>query len=147
MTGRWIGRDELIAWPPGPPYLTPLDLFLWGYVKNTVYQFKINELQHLEPRTRDAVATVIPNMLQATWNEVEYRLDICRTTKGAHTCNYWESYIHRKKNFDSFPYAPGLRVSSTACGVAYCRHNWKADYEREGQGAETKHLGQAYIYE
>jgi hypothetical protein len=23
-------------------------------------------------------------MLQTTWNEVEYRLDICRVTKGAH---------------------------------------------------------------
>jgi hypothetical protein len=40
-----------------------------------------------EPRIRDLVATVTPNMLQATWNEVEYRLDICRATKGAHIEN------------------------------------------------------------
>jgi hypothetical protein len=33
----------------------------------------------------DAVAMVTPDMLQATWNKVEYRLDICRATKGAHT--------------------------------------------------------------
>jgi hypothetical protein len=38
------------------------------------------------------VATVAPNMLQATWNEVEYRLDICRATKAE-----WEGYIFRKK--------------------------------------------------
>jgi hypothetical protein len=26
------------------------------------------------------VATVTPNMVQVTWNEVEYHLDICRAT-------------------------------------------------------------------
>jgi hypothetical protein len=50
----------------------------------------------------DTVAAVTPNMLQATWNEVEYHLDICRVTKGAHIEIYW-GYLHRKKNFDSFP--------------------------------------------
>jgi hypothetical protein len=34
-------------------------------VKNITYQVKINELQHLKARIRDAVATVTPNMLQA----------------------------------------------------------------------------------
>jgi hypothetical protein len=62
---------------------------LWGYVKSTVvYQVKINGLQHLKARIRDAVATVTPNMLQAKWNKVEYRLDICRATKGAHIDMY-----------------------------------------------------------
>jgi hypothetical protein len=35
-------------------------------------------------------------MLQETWNEIEYRLDICRGTRGAHIEIYWESYILRK---------------------------------------------------
>jgi hypothetical protein len=34
------------------------------------------------------VATVTQKMLEATWNEVEYRLDICRTTKEAHIVIY-----------------------------------------------------------
>jgi hypothetical protein len=55
-----------------------------GYVKNIVNQVKINALQHLKARIRDAVATVTANMLQATWNEAEHRLDICRATKEAH---------------------------------------------------------------
>jgi hypothetical protein len=50
-------------------------------VKNITYQVKINDLQHLKARIRDAVATVTLNMLQATRNEIEYRLDICRATK------------------------------------------------------------------
>jgi hypothetical protein len=58
-------------------------MFLWGDVENTVYRVKISNLQHLKARIRDTVAMVTPNMLQATWNEVEYRLDVCRATKGA----------------------------------------------------------------
>jgi hypothetical protein len=40
-------------------------------VENTVYQVKINDLQHMKARIKDAVVSVTPNMLQATWNEVE----------------------------------------------------------------------------
>jgi hypothetical protein len=43
-----------------------LDFFLWGYVKNIVYQVKIND-EHLKARIRDTLAMVIPNMLQAMW--------------------------------------------------------------------------------
>jgi hypothetical protein len=54
-------------------------------VKNIVYQVKINDLQNLKACIKDAVATITPNMLQATWNKVEYHLYICRATLGAHT--------------------------------------------------------------
>jgi hypothetical protein len=66
-------------------------------VTNTVYQVKINDLQHLKACIGDAVAKVTPNILLVTWNEVEYRLDICHATKGAHTEIYEESYILRRK--------------------------------------------------
>jgi hypothetical protein len=88
MAGREMGRSGPIAWPPMSPDLTPLDFFLWGYVKNIVYHVKINDLQHLKARIRDVVATVTPNMLNEKWNDVEYRPDICRATKGAHTDIY-----------------------------------------------------------
>jgi hypothetical protein len=78
MAGGWI------AGPPRSSDLTPLDSFLWSYAKNTVYQVETNDLHHLKARIRDAVATVTPNMLQATWNDVEYQLHIFRATKGAH---------------------------------------------------------------
>ncbi|PNF43421.1 hypothetical protein B7P43_G13453, partial [Cryptotermes secundus] len=83
--GRWIGRSGPTAWPPRSPDLNPVDFFLWGYVKNIVYQVKINKLQHMKARIRDAVATVTTNTLQAKWNEVKYGRDICSATKGAHT--------------------------------------------------------------
>jgi hypothetical protein len=84
MAGRWVSRGGPFTWSPRSPDLTPLDFFLWGYVKNILYQCKINDLQHLKACIRDAVATVTPNMPQATWNEVECRLDTCRAIKAAH---------------------------------------------------------------
>ena len=30
---RWTGRDGPTPWPPRSPDITPLDFFLWGYVK------------------------------------------------------------------------------------------------------------------
>ena len=35
--GRWIGRAAPLAWPPRSPDLTPLDFFLWGFVKDRVF--------------------------------------------------------------------------------------------------------------
>ena len=37
---RWIGCDGPIPWPPRFPDVTPLDFFLWGYVKDIVYRTK-----------------------------------------------------------------------------------------------------------
>jgi hypothetical protein len=88
MAGRWIGRGGPIAWPFRSPDLTPLIFFLCGYVKKIVYQVNINNLQQLKARITAVMATVTPNMLQATWNEVAYRLDICRATMGAHIQTY-----------------------------------------------------------
>jgi hypothetical protein len=103
MAWRWISRGGPIAWPPRLRDLTPLESSLWGYMKNIVYQVKINDLQHLKARVRDAVT---PNMLQATWNEVVYHLDICLATKGTHTETYRESYIqlYLEKKLSQFPF-------------------------------------------
>lgn len=34
---RWIGRGGPHAWPDRSPDLTPLDFFLWGYIKDQVF--------------------------------------------------------------------------------------------------------------
>jgi hypothetical protein len=80
----------------------PVGFFLGGYVKNIVYPVKINDLQHLKALIRDAVSTVRVNTFQATLIEVEYRLDICSATKGAHIEIYLKSSTFRK-NVDSSP--------------------------------------------
>jgi len=35
-------------------------------------------------RIRTATETITADMLQTVWNELDFRIDICRITKGAH---------------------------------------------------------------
>lgn len=81
---RWIGRQGPMLWPPRSPDLTPCDFFLWGYIKNIVFSQKIRDLNHLKNRINEAMTTITEEMLANVWREVDYRLDICRATKGAH---------------------------------------------------------------
>jgi len=80
----WIGRGGTIPWSPQSPDLSPLDLFLWGYIKNIVYAEKIRNIQHLQDRITSATETVTRDTIQKTWQEIEFRLDISRATNGAH---------------------------------------------------------------
>ena len=80
----WIGRGGPIPWPPRSPDLSPLDFFLWGYIKNIVCAEKIRNIQHLQERITSATVTVTRDMIQKTWQEIEFRLDVSRATNGAH---------------------------------------------------------------
>ena len=81
---RWIGRNGPTPWPPRSPDITPLDFFLWGYVKDRVYRTPVRDVETLESRIIEVLATVNEEMLENTWREIEYRLDILRATNGAH---------------------------------------------------------------
>ena len=81
---RWIGRDAPIPWPPRSPNITPLDFFLFGYVKNIVYRTKVSNVSDLQQRIIEALDTVTVDMLARIWLEIEYQLDILRATDGAH---------------------------------------------------------------
>ena len=37
-----------------------------------------------EGQIRTAIETITADMLQTVWNELDYRVDVCRITKGAH---------------------------------------------------------------
>jgi hypothetical protein len=76
--------NSSIPWPPRSPDITPLDFFLWGYVKDTVYKTPVTSLDEVKLRIVAAIETVTPQMLENTWREIEYRLDILRAKKGAH---------------------------------------------------------------
>ena len=63
---------------------TPCDFFQWGYVKDQVYipPFPAS-IPELKVRIRTATETITADMLQTVWNELDYRVDVCRITKGA----------------------------------------------------------------
>ena len=80
----WIGNGGPIPWPPRSPYHSPFVFFLWGYIKNIVYAEKIRNVQHLQDRITSAIETVTRDMIQKTWQEVQFRLDVSRGTGVAH---------------------------------------------------------------
>ena len=90
LTDRWIGRataadSAVILWPPRSPDLTPLDFFLWGFVKGKVYKPPLPKtIQELKQRITLAVALVTPEMLQKVWENMTRRLKKTIEVKGRH---------------------------------------------------------------
>jgi len=41
-------------------------------------------IPELKVRIRTAIETITVDTLQTVWNELDYRVDVCRITKGAH---------------------------------------------------------------
>jgi len=74
-----------MRWPPRSPDLTPCDFFFWGFVKDTVFvpPLPANLLIFATVITA-AVALIGRDMLTRVWNEMDYRIDVCRITKGGH---------------------------------------------------------------
>jgi len=67
------------------PDATPFDFFLWGYVKDQVYVPPLPaSIPELKVRIRTAIETISTEMLQTVRNELDYRVDVSRITKGAH---------------------------------------------------------------
>jgi hypothetical protein len=90
MHSNNTGLFEMIVWvlttlPPRSPDANPCDFFLWGYVKDQVYIPPLPaSIPELTVRIRTVNETITADMLQTVWNELNYRVDVRRITKGAH---------------------------------------------------------------
>jgi len=62
----------------------PLDFFLWGCVKDKVFSKPVPYITNMKARITDDFAAITEDMLENTWRETDYRLDVLRVTKGAH---------------------------------------------------------------
>lgn len=81
---RWIGRNGCHNWPPRSPDLTPLDFFLWGYIKGIVYNTPPTTADDMKNRIIDAFRTVTPRMLSRVMNSFEKRISKCLEMDGRH---------------------------------------------------------------
>ena len=63
------------------PEVTLCDLFLQGYVKDHVY---VPSLPASIPEQKVRIRTAIETITADMRNELGYRVDVCRITKGAH---------------------------------------------------------------
>jgi hypothetical protein len=68
---RLLGRDGPLAWPPRFPDITPIDFFLWGYVKDKVYATMVTGVEDLKTRIRDVITIINRGMLARTWEVLE----------------------------------------------------------------------------
>ncbi|GFX38509.1 DUF4817 domain-containing protein [Trichonephila clavipes] len=80
---RLISRFGPMNWPPRSCDLTPLDYFLWGYVKSLVYADKPQTLDHLEDNIRRVIADIRPQMLERVIENWTSRLDYIRASRGS----------------------------------------------------------------
>ncbi|GFW81886.1 DUF4817 domain-containing protein [Trichonephila clavipes] len=81
---RLISRFGPVNWPPRSCDLTPLDYFLWSYVKSLVYADKSQTLDHLEDNIRRVIADIRPQMLEKVIENWTFRLDYIRASRGSH---------------------------------------------------------------
>ncbi|GFT20012.1 putative DD41D transposase [Trichonephila clavipes] len=70
-----------VNWPPRSCDLTPLDYFLWGYVKSLVYADKPQTLDHLEDNIHRVIADIRPQMLEKVIENWTSRLDYIRASR------------------------------------------------------------------
>jgi hypothetical protein len=57
--------------------MTPMDVFLWGFVKDSVYISPLLTTVHeLKIRIREACANTDQEFLHSMWQEVQYQIDV-----------------------------------------------------------------------
>ncbi|GFV22315.1 DUF4817 domain-containing protein [Trichonephila clavipes] len=79
---RLISRFGPVNWPPRSCDLTPLDYFLWGYVKSLVYADNPQTFDHLEDNIRRVIVDIRPQMLEKVIENWTSRLDYIRASRG-----------------------------------------------------------------
>ncbi|GFX83202.1 putative DD41D transposase [Trichonephila clavipes] len=82
---RLISRFGPVNLPPRSCDLTPLDYFLWGYVKSLVYADNPQTLDHLEDNIRRVIADIRPQMLEKSHRKLDVQI-------GLHPSQPWQSY-------------------------------------------------------
>ncbi|GFX90807.1 transposable element Tc3 transposase [Trichonephila clavipes] len=80
---RLISRFGPVNWPPRSCDLTPLDYFLWGYVKSGVYADRPQTLDYLEDNIRRVIADIRPQMLGKVVENWTPKLDYVRASRGS----------------------------------------------------------------
>ncbi|GFV61741.1 transposable element Tc3 transposase [Trichonephila clavipes] len=96
---RLISRFGPVNWPPRSCDLTPLDYFLWGYVKPLVYADKLQTLDHLEDNIRRVIANIRPQNVgkSCSTNVGEKVIGVRKVPGGRHQIGLhpsqpWQSY-------------------------------------------------------
>ena len=67
---KWIGRRGPFEWPAQLPDLSPIDVFLWGVLKDMVYKEKSRTIPDICPVIADKIATIGMELCQKVCRSV-----------------------------------------------------------------------------
>lgn len=82
---RWFRRLGPWNWPPRSPDITPLDFYLWGTLKEKVYQTPVHTREELENRVNQAFQDIdLQSLRKATCDGVNARILKCLEVDGQH---------------------------------------------------------------
>lgn len=82
---NWIGRGGVTAWPARSPDLTPMDFFLWGFIKQEVYSTVVVTEEDLRGRIIDAFQNVQEILThEVTVQQMRKRARYCIRSNGMH---------------------------------------------------------------
>lgn len=84
FNGRVISRNGDVNWPPRSCDLTPLDFFLWGYLKEKVYVDKPATIQELKDEIIRHINGIEPPLCLRVIENLDHRMEVCRRGRGAH---------------------------------------------------------------
>ena len=83
--GRWIGRNGPIRWPPRSPDLTPLDFFLWGFLKDRVFRTGFpKDLNEMYLRINEHCLVIDDDMFARVMDSFSQRILLCINEGGRH---------------------------------------------------------------
>ncbi|KZC12719.1 hypothetical protein WN55_04813 [Dufourea novaeangliae] len=81
---KWIGRGGLVSCPPCSPDLTPLDFFLWGALKNDVYQDVPTTPENMKQQILAVCARISSETIRHARDAAIRRLQLCIDANGHH---------------------------------------------------------------
>jgi len=82
--GMWIGRQGPIEWPPRSPDLTPLDFFLWGYIRHRIFTVPPVDIDDLKAKIIFECQNVPRHMFENCMRGFYDRLGYCLVSEGKH---------------------------------------------------------------
>ena len=80
--GKWIGRGSVFPWPSRSPDLTCLDYYLWGRLKDLVFQNRPTSRENMILRIENAIQSLSIAEVEAAVFSTRRKLQMCIDNDG-----------------------------------------------------------------
>jgi hypothetical protein len=81
---RVVSLKTQYAWPPHSPDLSPLDFYLWGFLKDQVYKTSPTTLKELKTNIRREIRGINHETCKAVIDNFKRRCDVVIEQNGRH---------------------------------------------------------------